>query len=292
MWTSEHRNVTSNLRRSFPFVIFVIFLVALPTLFIDSFIYYPEGYSGGPEWTPEPVGFALEDVFFEASDGVKLHGWYAVKERADEDSASFATILWCHGNAGNITYRYHNLVQLVERLGVDVFILDYRGYGRSEGKPSEEGLYRDGAAAHRYLTETRGVPVERLVLFGRSLGAAVVIHTALNHPAAGVIVESPMFSVREMAVTLFKIRPLGAIVPNQFPAGEEIARVKGPVLVLHGDADTIVPLSQGKRVYHAAPEPKFFYRIPGAGHNDTYLIGGERYFERWMSFIEYCLSMG
>jgi len=290
--TSWLPTLTRYLRRSIPFAVFLVFLIALPQFFLDSFIYFPEPYSGGAEWTPNPIGFQLEDVFFDAEDGVRLHGWYARAHSEGGQLANRATLLWCHGNAGNITYRYDNLSQLVERLGVDVFIFDYRGYGRSEGKPSEEGLYNDAAAAYRYLADERKVPAERLVWFGRSLGAAVAVHTALNHPAAGLIVESPMFSVREMAVTLFRLRPLGALVPNQFRAGEEIAGVRMPVLVLHGDADDIVPLSQGRRVFEAAKDPKFFYRIPGADHNDTYLIGGQPYFERWEAFLQLCLSSG
>ena len=141
--------VSRYLRRTVPFALLFILLIALPNFLLDGFIYYPEPYSGGPEWTPEPIDFDMEDVFFEASDGTKLHAWYARSESGGPQPNPRVTILWFHGNAGNIAHRYHNLAQMVERLGVDVFLMDYRGYGRSEGKPSEEGLYLDGEAAYR-----------------------------------------------------------------------------------------------------------------------------------------------
>jgi fermentation-respiration switch protein FrsA (DUF1100 family) len=194
-------------------------------------------------------------------------------------------LLWCHGNAGNVIHRLENLAELY-RLGLSVFIFDYRGYGRSAGKPSEEGLYHDALAAYGYLVGTRGVRPERLILFGRSLGASVAGEVASRKPAAGLVLESPFPSIAAMARTHYAGLPMHWLLSGRFPLNERLPRISMPVLVIHGDRDDIVPIALGREVFAAAREPKSFYVIEGANHNDTYQIGGRAYFQRLRRFID------
>lgn len=234
--------------------------------------------------TPASVGLDYDDVFFTASDGVRLHGWFVPGE-------GDLTLLWFHGNAGNISNRVENLLLLHERLGVNVFIFDYRGYGRSEGSPSEQGMYLDAEAALDYLRSRQDVDVEnRLALFGRSVGAAVAVELATQHPAYAVILESPFTSVRAMARRIYPalaaLVPVGAVVQSKFDTLSKIEQVRSPVMVLHGDSDDIVPIDMGREVFDAASEPKRFYIIQGANHNDTYIAGGNAYFDALKDFLE------
>jgi hypothetical protein len=240
------------------------------------FVYHPHPWVE-KDWARQS-GLPLEDAWFQSDDGTKLFGWYVPA------AASSPVLLWCHGNAGNVIHRLENLAEL-HRIGLSVFIFDYRGYGRSEGKPSEEGLYRDALAAYDYLTRTRGVRPERLVLFGRSLGASVVGDLAGKKPAAGLILESPFPSIAAMAREHYAGLPMHWLLSGRFPLEERLKQVAMPVLVIHGDRDEIVPIELGRQVFAAAREPKAFYVIEGADHNDTYHVGGRVYFQRLARFI-------
>ena len=241
------------------------------------FVYHPHPWTER-DWA-RASGLPLEDVWFQAEDGTKLFGWYV------QPSAASPVLLWCHGNAGNLIHRLENLGELY-RAGLSVFIFDYRGYGRSSGKPSEEGLYQDALAAHGYLTGTRGVKPERLVLFGRSLGASVAGEVASRKQAAGLILESPFPSVAVVARALYAGLPMHWLLSARFPLDERLQRVSMPVLVIHGDRDDIIPIEMGRQVFAAAREPKSFYVIEGADHNNTYQIGGRAYFLRLKRFVE------
>ena len=241
------------------------------------FVYHPHPWIER-DWA-RVSGLPLEEVWFQAEDGTKLFGWYV------EASPAAPVLLWCHGNAGNVIHRLENLAELY-RLGLSVFIFDYRGYGRSAGKPSEEGLYQDALAAHAYLTNRRGVRPERLILFGRSLGAAVAGTVAGERPAAGLILESPFPSIAAMARAHYAGLPMHWLLSGRFPLNERLQRVSMPVLVIHGDRDDIVPIALGREVFDAAREPKSFYVIEGADHNDSYLVGGRAYFQRLKQFIQ------
>ena len=241
------------------------------------FVYHPHPWIER-DWA-KVSGLPLEEVWFQAEDGTKLFGWYV------QFSPAAPVLLWSHGNAGNIIHRLENLAELY-RLGLSVCIFDYRGYGRSSGKPSEEGLYEDALAAYGYLVHTRRVRPERLILFGRSLGASVAGEVASRKPAAGLILESPFPSIAAMARVHYAGLPLHWLLSGRFPLGERLARVTMPVLVVHGDRDDIVPIELGREVFDAAREPKSFYVIEGADHNNTYQIGGRAYFQRLRQFIQ------
>jgi fermentation-respiration switch protein FrsA (DUF1100 family) len=243
------------------------------------FIYFPERNLVAD---PDQVGLSFEEVYFVASDGVRLHGWF-VPGRQD------LTWLWFHGNAGNISHRLENLKLLHDELGLSVFLFDYRGYGRSQGKPSEEGTYRDAEAALAYLRSRRDVDPERIVYFGRSLGAGVAVELATREPPLALILESPFPSIPALARHHYPFLPVGPLLRTKYDSLVKMDKVNAPLLVLHGDRDEIVPLQAGRSLFEAAREPKQFHVIRGAGHNDTYLAGGEEYLRVLRRFLD---SMG
>lgn len=245
------------------------------------FVYHPTPWSER-DWA-RVSGLPLEDVWFSAADGTKLFGWYV------ESPASQTVLLWCHGNAGNIINRLDNLVELY-RVGISVFLFDYRGYGRSQGNPSEDGLYQDALGAYAYLLETRRIRPQRIVLFGRSLGAAVAGEVASQRRAAGLILESCFPSIGALARAHYFGLPVHWLLGAQFNLADRLPRVSMPILVVHGDRDTIVPIHLGRQVFEAAREPKSFYLVQGADHNDLYLVGGKPYFQRLKRFAEEIIS--
>ena len=259
----------------------VIGLTLRQTMVLDRyFIFFPER---GITATPADVGLEFEDVYFTASDGVTLNGWYVP---ADSD----LTLLWFHGNAGNIANRLEHLALTHRLLGVNVFIFDYRGYGLSEGSVSEAGTYLDAAAAVDYLVDQKSVDTGRqLVMYGHSLGGSVAVEMAGRYPTRGLIVESTFTSIRGMAKNLYPYLPSGVVASflrTRYDSLSKIAGARAPVMVVHGDRDEMVPIAEGRRLYEAAMHPKRFHTVVGAGHNDVYAIGGERYFEAIRRFIE------
>ena len=225
---------------------------------------------------PADFGLRAEELSITAADGVTLHGWWI-------EGPGDRVLIWYHGNAGNIGDRLHNARWFVDRLGVDVVLVDYRGYGRSEGSPDEEGLYLDGLAIYDAVA-TRPVPEANIVLFGRSLGGAVAIETALRRPAGVLVLESVFRSVPALAREHYWFVP-SAVVRTRMDNLSKMARVRTPTLVLHGDRDGIVPLSHGRRLFEAAGAAARLHVIEGAGHNDTYLVGGEPYAQAWEAFF-------
>lgn len=230
--------------------------------------------------TPEAAGLAYEDVHFPAADGVRLHGWF-LPGRRDRP-----LVLFAHGNAGNISHRIDNLLHF-RRLGLAVFIFDYRGYGKSEGRITESGSYDDIRGALNWLKQ-KGWRPQRMIYFGRSLGAAVALQLALEEPPAGLVLESAFTSVARMgwhhqpvAYALFGWWALSSRYDNL----EKIDRLQCPLLMFHGSRDRIVPPDMARQLFASAPEPKTLYLIPDAGHNDTYHVGGPPYWEQWRIFL-------
>ncbi len=239
------------------------------------FIFFPEKELIGD---PGHWGLSFDDVNCRAGDGVSLHGWFVPGEGE-------VTWLWFHGNGGNISHRLEDLTLLNSRLGVSIFLFDYRGYGRSGGKPSEKGIYRDATAALDHVLSRKDVNPERIVYFGRSLGAAVAVWLASWRRPYGLILESPFASVADMAKIAYPRLPIHLLVRGKYDSLSKIGGISCPLLVLHGDRDEIVPISQGRKLYEAASGPKSFYAIEGAAHNDTYIAGGEPYFQALGDFI-------
>jgi fermentation-respiration switch protein FrsA (DUF1100 family) len=237
-------------------------------------VFFPDPYLVG---TPGDYGLEYEEVWFEAADGVRLHGWWVPR-------AGAPVLLWFHGNAGNISHRLENLKLLHDLAEVQVFIFDYREYGRSQGRISREGTFKDAAAAYRYVTASRQVPAGDLVLFGRSLGTALATDLAARLPCRGLILESAFTNSSDMAKLFapfrFDWRPR---IP--YDNLGKIAKLAVPLLIIHGSDDEIIPVDMGRRLFAAAREPKDLYIIQGAHHNDTYVVGGQAYFGRLKSFI-------
>jgi fermentation-respiration switch protein FrsA (DUF1100 family) len=229
------------------------------------------------EATPADIGLGYEDVTFAAEDGCRLHGWFV------PHPAARATVLFFHGNAGNISHRLGSLAQF-HALRVNVFLVDYRGYGRSGGAISEAGSYRDAAAAYRWLRQSRRIPADRIVLFGRSLGAALAADVAAREPAAGLIVESGFTSTRDMGRALYPWFPVWLLVPSRYDSLAKMQRVGAPVLVLHSRQDDLVPCSHGERLYEAAPGAKTFFAMRG-GHNSGPEETGPAYDRALNTFI-------
>lgn len=240
------------------------------------FIYLPDGDLAAD---PSHFGLAFEDVSFTASDGVQLHGWFVPGEKG-------IGWLWFHGNAGNISRRLENLKLIHDELGVSVLLFDYRGYGRSQGTASEEGTYRDAEAALAYLRSREDIDPGKIVLFGRSLGAAVAVELATRHRPYGLVLESPFLSIQDMARRSHPFLPVASLLRTKYDSKAKIQKVEAPVLVLHGDRDEIIPFEAGRRLFEEAKEPKKFHAISGAGHNDTYVVGGKDYFSVLRRFVE------
>ncbi len=235
-------------------------------------VFHPFKYPAGYWSMREHVG--ARDVWLEAADGVKLHAWWVPAK-----GAQWAT-LFLHGNAGNLTHRSGHMRAITEA-GSSVLVLDYRGYGRSEGSPNEAGLYADAEAAYKHLL-AEGYPPERIVLHGESLGTAVAVELASRLPCAGVVLEAPFTAASEVARTVLPV--LGPMVVRCFDSRERIRRVRAPLLVIHGDRDTIVPHALGRALFEAANEPKAFWSVPGADHNNLREACGAEYEARLRRF--------
>jgi hypothetical protein len=258
---------------------------AVLLLFERRLVYHPKGKPVS-EWAPAWLG--IEEVTFRTRDGLRLYGWWH-PGRGEGAPSARPVVLWCHGNAGNITHRADNLALLTQR-GLAVLLFDYRGYGRSEGSPSEEGLYLDAEAAYAYLVGERGVEPQRIVVFGRSLGAAPALHVAIERPVAGLIMEGAFASVPAMAKHIVPLLPLGRLVRTKFDNLGRVRRLAVPLLTFHAERDELVPIEQGRAVFDAAPEPKEFHVVEGAGHNDTYEVGGEEYLRTLAEFCRRCVA--
>ena len=267
--------------------------LAFVVMFESKFIYFPAKYPEGDWRVGETRAAAgrnaarIEDVWLTAEDGTRLHGWYcaavAGAGAAHAPAATERVLLYLHGNGGNISHRRDIIGELVQ-IPTDVFIIDYRGYGRSEGGPSEAGLYQDARAAWDYLTNARGVRAGRVVIYGESLGGAVAVDLASRVRPCGLVVQSSFTSVADMAAEVMPFVPRFAI-RTKMDSLSKIVRVAAPKLFVHSPADDVVPYKLGRRLYEAAPEPKRFYEIKNAPHNSTYDVGGEAYIGALRDFI-------
>jgi uncharacterized protein len=234
----------------------------------NRFIFHPEKNS---DFKSDP-GFPVQYVTFVADDGVRLQGAFCPVEGAR------GTILWCHGNTGNLSYGF-NVAGEFRKLGLSTFLFDYRGYGRSEGKPDDKGVMLDAEAAYRYVTRDLNVPPARLILLGESLGGAPAIRLASRHECAALIVQSTFTSIRDMAGVVVRYFPwIRYLVRTEFPSLDTIPRVRAPKLLIHSRTDEVVPFWMGEKLFAASAEPKELWIIEHAAHSQTF--GQPGYWER------------
>ncbi|MGH9658807.1 MAG: alpha/beta hydrolase [Bryobacteraceae bacterium] len=234
----------------------------------NRMIYYPHKHPQGLWHLQEQLRAA--DVWLTAGDGTKLHGWWVAVE------GSRVATLFLHGNAGNVTHRVFSF-QAITAAGSSVLVVDYRGYGRSEGSPSEKGLYADADAAYEYLLR-QGYTPERIVIHGESLGSAVAVDLAARKACGALVLEAPFSSAAAVANTVLPL--VGPLVVRSYDSKSKIGRVRAPLLVVHGDRDSVIPFRLGRELFDAAPEPKTFWRVDGADHNDLVDVAGEPYRKR------------
>lgn len=241
-------------------------------------LYYPEMPTRDIEVTPAEIGLSFDNVQLLAADGIRLHGWFvpAISPRG--------TLLFSHGNAGNIGHRLDSIRQF-HSLGLNVLIYDYRGFGESEGKPTEAGTYLDVKAAWDYLLEERMMVPREIIIFGRSLGAAMAAELASQNPSAAVILESAFTSVPDMAASIYPWLPVRLLSRYQYNNLEKVSLISSPLLVIHSRADEIVPYVHGESLFAAAHEPKQFLELNG-GHNDGNHVSHDIYMQTLQRFLE------
>jgi len=209
--------------------------------------------------TPQAWGLEYENVILDTKDNLQLHGWFIPNQESKH------TLLFFHGNAGNISHRGES-VRIFHRLGLNVLIFDYRGYGKSQGKPGEQGMYQDANAAWSYLTQIKGMESNNIIIFGRSLGGAIATKLAFDVQPGKLILESTFSSGKDMAKSIFPFMSHFIVVRFGFNSEERIKNVTCPVLVIHSPDDEIIPFRLGEKIYAAANEPKTFFRLKG-DHN-------------------------
>lgn len=237
-----------------------------------SFIFFPERELLA---FPSNAGMEYEDVYFRCEDGVTLHGWFIPGQGK-------SVMLFFHGNGGNISHRIEK-IRLLCHPQISSFIIDYHGYGRSQGIPSEESCYLDALASWNYLIQERRIDSKQIVLFGESLGGAVTIDLASKKEVGAVILESTFTNIG--AVMGRFVPGLESLLKGKFDSLSKIPHLKAPLLILHGDEDELVPYELGRSLFEKANEPKNFFTILGAHHNDTYDVGGKAYFEAVHQFM-------
>ena len=252
------------------FATFLFFFQAKLLFFPDTVIVY----------TPSSIGLIYDRISLITKDNVNISAWYVPVSSGDTERG---TILFCHGNAGNISHRL-GLIKIFHDLGMNILIFDYRGYGESDGKPSEKGMYRDVEAAWDFLITTKQIPENKIIIVGRSLGGAIGAYIAQNRDPQGLILDSTFVSVNDLGAELYRFIPVRIMSRFSFNTVKYLRNVTAPVLVIHSRNDDVVPFHQGQKVFESAQGNKSFLEITGL-HNDGYLTSAQRYAEGLESFI-------
>ena len=264
----------------------ILILVSLLLLFIFFLKYYEKKGIYFPvrkiSLTPKEMGIEFEDIYFFSTDSIKLNGWYVPAEE------SRMTILFCHGNAGNIGDRVE-IIELFHRIGLNVFIFDYRGYGKSQGSPSEKGLYSDAQTAFEYLIEKRKLTERSIVVYGKSIGGNVAVDLCSKVKPAALISDSAFTSAVDMGKKLFPFLPVKWLISVKYDALSKIKNIFIPKLIIHAEDDEIIPFQHGRRLFEATPEPKEFYSVRG-GHNDGIFLDKKGFIQRINAFIQKYLN--
>lgn len=271
--------VKSMLKRMLQSILFIIISVwVLLSLMIyfnqANFIYFPQK---SLDATPESISLDYEDLTLSTSDGVDINAWWIPHPQAR------ATLLFLHGNAGNISHRLDS-INIFHQLGLSVFIIDYRGYGKSTGEPSEEGTYIDAETAWSHLINERKINSDDIIVFGRSLGGGIASQLVEKHPAAALIIESTFTSIEKIGGHYYPYLPTSLLAHIKYPSINRMPNINSPVLIIHSADDEIVPYKFGKELFEAANEPKIFLDIIG-DHNYGFINSGTQYTDGLEQFI-------
>ncbi len=260
-------------------LVYVAF-AAMMTLIQDRQIYLPIATL---VTTPDAHGLPYEEVWLTADDGVRIHGWYLPAPDGANADGRAPTLLFLHGNAGNISHRIRSL-RLFHELGLAVLIIDYRGYGQSEGRPDEQGLYLDALAGWRHLRDERGIAADDIVVFGRSLGGAVAAWLAARERPGGVILESAFTSATDLGRELYPWLPVRLLLRVDYDTLAAVPAIDAPLLIVHSHDDEIAPFAHGRRLYEAAAGPRTLLELRG-GHNDAFIVSAADYREGLSRFL-------
>ena len=252
----------------------LVLLSVVLYLFQPKFVYFP---TASLVTTPRLISLDYEDVSLRTADGIRLHGWYLPHETPR------ATLLFLHGNGGNISHRLDSLA-IFHALGLAVLIFDYRGYGQSEGTPSEQGPYLDAQAAWDYLVNEKKRSGDEIIIFGRSMGGAIATWLASRQPCRALILESTFTSVMDMARHYYPYLPVRILTRIQYAAIDRVRPLRQTTLFIHSPDDDIVPYALGRALFDAATGPKEFLEIHG-NHNDGFLLSGDTYINGLDHFI-------
>lgn len=259
-----------------------LFLAALTYLgvivllmFLENRLVYPRT-TAAQHWEPAPTD-EIQDIEIESADGTLIHAWYL------HHPTSKGALLHLHGNAGNLSHRGRILVRLRETLNVSALIIDYPGYGKSGGSPSEQGCYDAADAAYTWLTSAKKYEGENVLIFGKSLGGGVGVELATRRPHRALVLIKTFTSAPDVGASFYPWLPVRWVMRNRFNSLERIQQIKTPVYIAHGDRDRIVPFKLGKRLFEAATEPKAFKVLAGQDHNDRL---EDEFFEDLAEFLK------
>jgi len=262
---------------------FLIISVSCAWLGVSLFIYFYQTrliFQPSQELTSTPAdqGLAYVDAAIRTRDGVMLHGWFV------PHTTPSGTVLFLHGNAGNISDRPLTLARLHE-MRLNVLMLDYRGYGHSRGSPSAQGTFADARAAWDYLINYQDLQPSEIIIYGRSLGGAVAIELGSHTQPRAVIIESTFTSIADMAADIYPYVPTRLLLRHKYPSIETLATINSPVFIAHSEDDELIPPSHGQRLLQLAAEPKQFYRLTGS-HNQAFVESGQVYYDALRQFID------
>jgi hypothetical protein len=257
------------------YVVIILLLMALE----NWMVYHPTPAS--QDWLRPPAG--VMDVELQLADGTPIHGWWFPHEGAK------GALLYLHGNAGNLSHRRDTVAQMRRVLNENILIIDYPGYGKSGGSPSEAGCYESAEAAYKWLTEEKKVPGERVILFGGSLGSGVAVELASRHKHRALLLLSPFTSLPDVGASIYPWLPVRWLMRNRFDSLSRIASCTRPIFIVHGTADNVVPFHLGQKLFEAVQGPKQFVRVPGGGHNDGM---GDAMLEQFVAFLKRSESSG
>lgn len=255
----------------------LLLAILLLRLFEERFVFFPAP-SSASDLTPAQAGVQVEDVFITTDDRVKIHAWWA------EAPGAARTILYFHGNAGNLSLRLPNIGWL-QQLPANVLAVDYRGFGKSEGKPTEAGVYRDAEAAYDYLVNERKIPPEQIVVLGQSLGTAVAVDVASKRQVSALILEAGFPSAKRVAQQAMGLPGLAWIIRSRFDSAAKLKSIRVPALVAHCRRDTVMPYVLGEELHAAANPPKQFVSYPGDCHEPLYTADPDGYAARLREFL-------